>query len=96
MTEERIVTTETPEGTPAATTHTTIIREGEPRRSGGAGWVIAVVLLIAVIAGIYLFNQSTASESVKDNAIAGAANDVGNAASQVGNAVENAADKVGN
>ena len=104
MTEERITTTKAPDGTPTATSHTTIIREGEPRRSsGGAGWLIAVVLIIAVIAGIYILSQGSASEAAKDNAIAGAANEVGeaagkigDAAGQAGEAVENAADKVGN
>jgi uncharacterized protein (UPF0333 family) len=63
-----------------------------PRRSGGAGWVIAVVLIVALLAGLYLFSQSSGTEAVKDNAIANAANDVGAAAKQVGNAAETAVD----
>ncbi|MEO6091705.1 MAG: hypothetical protein ABIT04_01880 [Novosphingobium sp.] len=69
--------------------HTTVIREGGA--SGGAGWLIAIVLLIAVIAGIYFFSQMSNSQAVKDNAVAGAAQDVGNAASKVGNAVDDTA-----
>ena len=46
------------------TTHTTVIRES----GGGAGWLIAIVLLIAVVAGIYFYSRSSHSEAVKDNA----------------------------
>ena len=63
-----------------------------PRSSGGAGWVIAVVLILALVAGVYFFAQSSGSEAVKDSAIANAANDVGSAAKQVGDAAETAAD----
>lgn len=94
MAEERITTSETREGAPAAT-HTTIIHDGEHRR-GGAGWLIAIVLLVAVIAGIYLFSQTSASEAVKNNAIADAATDVGNAATQVGDAAQDAAGAIAN
>lgn len=97
MAEERITTVEPADGSPSTTTHTTIVRDGDPApRSGGAGWLIAIVLIIAVIAGIYLFSQSNASNAVKNDAIAGAAEDVGNAAGQVGDAVEGAADSVTN
>ena len=68
--------------------HTTVIRDRGG--SGGAGWLIAIVLLIAVIAGIYFYSHVSSSQAAKDNAIAGAANDVGNAANKVGNAVDNA------
>jgi len=63
-----------------------------PRSSGsGAGWIIAVVLILALVAGVYFFSQSSGSEAAKDNAIANAANDVGAAAQQVGDAAETAA-----
>jgi len=92
MVEERITTIE---GQPGTSTHTTVIHDGEPaRRGSGATILLAIVLIVAVIAGIYLFSRSTASESAKDNAIAGAAQSVGNAAEQVGAAAESAADKV--
>ncbi|WP_156842386.1 hypothetical protein [Novosphingobium aquimarinum] len=94
MVEERITTVEG-EGTPSA--HTTVIRDGEPTKSGGgAGIIMALVLLVAVVGGIYLFSQSNSSEVAKDNAIASAANEVGDAASSVGEAVDSAADKVTN
>lgn len=92
MVEERITTVE---GTAApTTTHTTVIHDGEPARGSGGTMLMALVLLIAVVAGIYLYSQSTRSESAKDNAIAGAASSVGDAAKKVGTAAEDAADKV--
>lgn len=90
MTEERITTVDP---APGGATHTTVITDGGSR-SGGAGWLIGIVLLIAVIAGIYLFSQSSGSEAAKDNAIANAAGQVGDAASQVGNAAQDAADSL--
>jgi hypothetical protein len=68
---------------------TTIIHE--TRSSGGAGWVIAVVLIIALIAGIWFFTQSNRSQVARDNAVAAAAHDVGSAARDVGNAAQDAA-----
>ena len=91
MVEERITTSE---GQAAPTTHTTIIHETPERRGSGATMLMAIVLVIAVIAGIYIFSQSTASESAKDNAIAGAASSVSKAADKVGSAAEDAADTV--
>lgn len=91
MAEETITTHTAPET--AAPSHTTVIRER--RSSGGMGIVMALVLLVAVVAGIYLFGQTSSSEAAKNNAIAEAASDVGNAASQMGNAAESAAKSVG-
>ncbi|MDE8652732.1 hypothetical protein [Novosphingobium album (ex Liu et al. 2023)] len=89
MTEERIVTTESEA---APTNHTTIIREGG---SGGvAGIFLGLVLLVAVIGGIYVYSRSSASEAAKDNAVAEAASDVGNAAQAVGDAAKDAASTV--
>ena len=92
MTEERITEVETPTGD-THTTHT-IVTDGEPRGGGGSGWLIALVLIVAVIAGIWFFSGMSNSESAKDNAVANAADNVGAAAKQVGNAAENAADSV--
>jgi uncharacterized protein HemX len=93
MAEERITTVEGEPGSPA--THTTISREREPSKSGGgAGMIMALVLLVAVVGGIYLFSQTTSSEAAKDNAIASAANEVGDAANSVGNAVDKVTEKV--
>lgn len=91
MADERIETHEHV-GT-AGPTHTTVVHETR-RSGGGTGIVMALVLLVAVIAGIYLFSQSTNSDAAKDNAIAEAAGDVGNAATQVGNAAQEAANNV--
>jgi uncharacterized protein HemX len=71
---------------------TTIIRE--TRTSGGGGWAIAIVLVVALIAGIWFFTQSNSSEVAKDNAITNAANNVGEAARDVGAAAQDAADGV--
>lgn len=72
-------------------THTTIIDDG--RSGGGSGWLFALILLVAVIGGFYLWSRYGDSEAAKDNAIAGAARDVGNAAEQVGDAAEEAVKK---
>ena len=83
----------------APTSHTTVIRE----RGSGTGIIIAVILLIAVIAGIYLFSQTSSNEAAKDSAITNAAESVGEAADQVGDAAQDvansaneAADNTGN
>jgi len=88
MAEERIVEVETPTGN-THTSHTVVDRD----RGGGAGWLIAIILILAVLIGGYFLMRSSNSEANKDNAIAAAANDVGDAAQQAGDAVENAADK---
>lgn len=93
MAEETVTTYNTPDQAPS-TSHTTVIRE-RGSSGGGMGIVMAIVLLVAVVAGIYLFSQTSSSETAKNNAIAEAASDVGNAASQVGNAAEDAAKSVG-
>jgi hypothetical protein len=94
MAEERITEVETPSGD-THTTHT-IVTDGEPRNGGGSGWLIALVLLIAVVAGIWFLSGMSNSESAKDNAVANAASDVGNAAQNVGEAAKDAADNVTN
>ena len=72
---------------------TTVIRE--TRSGGGAGWAIAVVLILALIAGVWFFSQNNRSEVAKDNAVTAAANNVGEAARDVGNAAQDAANNVG-
>lgn len=86
---EETVTTQHP-GEPVPTTHTTVIREGGSSGSG-MGILLAIVLLIAILGGIYLFSRTTSSEDAKNNAIANAASDIGSAANKVGNAAEDAA-----
>lgn len=92
MVEEHVVEVERPSG--ATTTHTTVY--DAPRRGGGAGWVIAIVLIVALLAGIYFMSGMSNSQTAKDNAIAGAAKDVGKAAGNIGKAAGTAADKIGN
>jgi hypothetical protein len=93
MTEERITTTEVRSDARPAKTHTTVVRDAEPR-GGGANWLIVILVLVAIIATIYFFTRTSSSEVIKDNAIAGAADDVGNAADSVGAAAENAGQAV--
>lgn len=93
MTEERITETRGPDGN-THTTHTTVVSD-EPR-SGGSGWVIAIVLLLAVVVGVWAFTQMGGSEMAKDNAVADAANEVGEAAQSVGDAAQGAADSLNN
>src|SRR5690606_18208126 len=55
MTEERTTTYETPDG--GSHTTTTIVTDA-PSRSRGAGmWLVAIVLLVAVIGGLYVFSE---------------------------------------
>lgn len=88
MTEERVTETETPSGN-VHTTHTVIHDDGT-RRRGGAGWLIALLILIVAIAAIYLFSRQSDSEVLRDNAVAEAANEVGEAAQNVGEAAQDA------
>lgn len=90
MTEERITETETPSGN-VHTTHT-VVTDGDGRRSGGSGWLIALVLIVIAIVGFYLFSQQSKSEVTRDNAVAEAAGQVGDAAQDVGKAAKEAVD----
>lgn len=69
----------------------TVIVDGR-ERSSGAGWVIAIVLIVALIVGAVIFSRMSGSEAAKDNAVASAANNVGEAARDVGSAAKDAAD----
>lgn len=95
MAEEKI--TERDDG---VTTERTIERSDDAdktviiERRGGAGWVIAIILLVAVIGGTYFLSQSGAREAVETEAITEAAENVGDAAQQVGDAAQDAADAV--
>ena len=61
---------------------------------GGGGWLLALVLLVALGIGLYYFANMSNRESAKDNAIAEAARDVGGAAQDVGDAAKDAARKL--
>lgn len=67
--------------------HTTIIRE----RGGSGGLILALVLVIALGVAAFLYARAQNSEIARDNAIAGAAQQVGESAQRAGAAVENAA-----
>ena len=82
MAEERITEVHSPSGE-THTTHTTVIGD-EPRSRGGVG------------GAIWFFSGANQSEIAKDNAVAEAADDVGNAAGQVGDAARDVADTVTN
>lgn len=69
---------------------TVIVEAG--RRGSGAGWLIAVVLIIALIVGVMLAMRASDSEVTKNSAITSAAQDVGSAANKVGDAAQDAAD----
>lgn len=71
---------------------TTVIHETRTSSGGGAGWAIVIVLIVALIAGIWFFSQTNQSQTVRDNAITNAANNVGAAAQDVGDAAKDAAD----
>ena len=93
MAEERVTQVEAPEG--ATSTHTTVISDA-PRSGSGPLWIIVLlVVVLAAVAVFYLSGMSN-SEAAKDNAVAEAAQDVGNAAGQVGDAAQDAADSVKN
>lgn len=89
MVEERVVEVREPVGT--THTHTTVY-EDRPRSGGGSGWLIAVVLLVALVVGGYFLMQMSDSRASRDNAIERAADNVGSAAKDIGNAAKDAAD----
>lgn len=92
MTEERVTEVHTPDGD-THTTHTTVVSD-EPR-GGGSGWVIAILLLVAIIVGVWAFSTWGNSEMAENAAVADAAGEVGEAAQQVGDAAQDAAGSVG-
>ncbi|MEP9357329.1 hypothetical protein [Sphingomonas sp. KR3-1] len=66
----------------------------EKSGGSGAGLLIGLVLLVAVVIGaVYLFNQNN-RENAKTDAVTQAAKDVGGAAKDVGDAAQDAAKKV--
>jgi hypothetical protein len=87
---ERITTVEPQSGEQP----TIIVNEGSGRSGSGGSWLIGIVLLIALVAGVMIFSRTSGSETAKDNAIANAAGQVGDAAQKAGNAAQDAADNL--
>ncbi len=73
---------------PDGTTHTTTIIDREPRRGGGLGMGLIVLILLAV-AGFVAF-QFLANDNAETGAITEAAQQVGDAAQNVGEAAQDA------
>ncbi|OYX47695.1 MAG: hypothetical protein B7Y87_00110 [Sphingomonadales bacterium 32-64-22] len=93
MSEERTTITTDEAGNTHSHT-TTYVREDASHRSGVGVWIIALLLLVAlVIGGLFLTHVSNA-EVAKDNAVADAANSVSGAADQVGDTVKQVGDSV--
>jgi hypothetical protein len=93
MTEERITETTDAVGN-THTTHT-VVTDGETR-SGGTNWALILLVLVIAVVGIFFLTQMNNAEVTKDNAIAGAADEVGEAANQVGEAAQGAGEAVEN
>jgi len=72
-------------------THATIV---ERRSGGGSGLMMAILLMILVVGGFFAW-QFVQRGEVRTDAVAGAANEVGNAAQKVGDAARNAAQAIG-
>jgi flagellar basal body-associated protein FliL len=72
----------------------TVIVES-PKSGGGSGWIIALVLIVALIAGVVFVTQMSGTQTAKDQAITNAADNVGAAAREVGSAARKAADNGG-
>lgn len=64
------------------------------RKGSGAGWVIALILVVGIAVGAYFLSQSSARDALETEAITDAAGNVGEAAQQVGDAAQEAADAV--
>lgn len=86
-------TTETTDRAGNTTTHT-VVTDNDTPKSGGTSWGLLVLLAVVAIAAIVIFSQMSNSEVTKDNAVAGAADQVGEAAGQIGDAAQNAGDAV--
>ena len=73
---------------PDGTTHTTTIIDREPRRGGGLGMGL-IILVVLAVAGFFAF-QFLANDSAETGAITEAAQKVGDAAQNVGDAAQDA------
>ncbi|MGB3378544.1 MAG: hypothetical protein WBH10_12660 [Allopontixanthobacter sediminis] len=94
MTEERTTRVEEPDGSTHTTT--TVVTDHPGRSGGGKGLMFLIALVMLTAVAFLVFSQMGDAEIAKDNAVAGAANDVGNAAQQAGDAVQDVANDVTN
>jgi len=81
---DEIHTTRDPDGT----THTTTVIDREPRRGGGMG--VGLILLVAILVAAFFAFQFLANDKAQSGAITEAAQKVGNAAEDVGDAAQKA------
>lgn len=93
MVEQRVTEVEAPTGN--THTHTTVISD-RPRSGGGMTWLLVLLAVVLAAIAVFYLSGMSGSEVAKDNAVAEAAQDVGNAAGQIGDAAQDAADAVGN
>jgi uncharacterized protein HemX len=91
MTERETTTTVTDGPAEPVHTHTTVVE----RRSGGGSGLMMALLLLVVLVGGFIAWQFVQQGEVRTDAVAGAANQVGEAAQQVGDAAQDAAQKIG-
>lgn len=70
--------------------HTTVIHE----KRGSGGIMIAVIAVVALLVGAFIYMRGQDSEVMRDAAISDAAQKVGESAQQAGEAIEDAASKV--
>lgn len=83
---DEIHTTRDPDGT----THTTTVIDRAPRRGGGIG--MGLILLVAILVAAFFAFQFLSSEQAESGAITEAAEKVGDAAQDVGDAAQRAVD----
>lgn len=81
---DEIHTTRDPDGT----THTTTVIDREPRRGGGMG--VGLILLVAILLAAFFAFQFLANDKAESGAITEAAQKVGNAAEDIGDAAQKA------
>lgn len=75
---------------PDGTTHTTTIIDREPRRGGGLG--MGLILLVVLAVAAFVAFQFLANDNAQTGAVTEAAQKVGDAAQDIGDAAQKAVD----
>lgn len=75
---------------PDGTTHTTTIIDREPRRGGGLG--MGLILLVVLAVAAFVGFQFLANDNAQTGAVTEAAQKVGDAAQDIGDAAQKAVD----